>query len=184
MKAVAPSPTVEALRVLIAAADPQRAAALAQSLRDLGHFVARNSGEASVVLADSAAPQGKLPAVTLGLHNATSRGRLPRDATLAQIDAALRAVAVGLRVEIADARPGFEAVDEAEQRILLTARETEVLRAVSEGMANKEIARALGISLHTVKFHLESLMHKLGASSRTEAVTRAMRLKMLEPFRV
>ena len=184
MKAVAPSPTVEALRVLIAAADPQRAAALAQSLRDLGHFVVRNSGEASVVLADSAAPQGKLPAVTLGLHNATSRGRLPRDATLAQIDAALRAVAVGLRVEIADSRPGFEAVDEAEQRILLTARETEVLHAVSEGMANKEIARALGISLHTVKFHLESLMHKLGASSRTEAVTRAMRLKMLEPFRV
>jgi len=184
MKAVAPSPTVEALRVLIAAADPQRAAALAQSLRDLGHFVVRNSGEASVVLADSAAPQGKLPAVTLGLHNATSRGRLPRDATLAQIDAALRAVAVGLRVEIADERPGFEAVDEAEQRILLTPRETEVLRSVSEGMANKEIARALGISLHTVKFHLESLMHKLGASSRTEAVTRAMRLKMLEPFRV
>jgi hypothetical protein len=78
--------------VLIAAVDPQRAAALAQGLRDLGHFVVRNSGEASVVLADSAPPQGKLPAVTLGFHNPPSRGRLPRDATLAQIDAALRAL--------------------------------------------------------------------------------------------
>ena len=78
MRAVAPSPAIEALRVLIAVADPQRAAALAQGLRDLGHFVVRNSGEASVILADNAPPQGKLPAITLGLHNPTSRGRLPR----------------------------------------------------------------------------------------------------------
>jgi DNA-binding NarL/FixJ family response regulator len=135
-------------------------------------------------LADGVVAPGHLPVVSLGTQNSVAQGRLPRDATLAQIDAALRAVAAGLQVEVADARRSFEALDETEQRILLTPRETEVLRAVSEGLANKEIARELGISLHTVKFHLESLMHKLDASSRTEAVTRAMRLQLLEPFRV
>jgi DNA-binding CsgD family transcriptional regulator len=184
MNAVAVNPVAQALRVLIAAADPQRAAALAQGLRALGHFVVRTGGEASVVLADGITPPGDLPVVTLGANIATSQGRLPREATFAQIDAALRAVAAGLQVEVADARRSFEALDETEQRVLLTPRETQVLRAVSDGLANKEIARELGISLHTVKFHLESLMHKLGASSRTEAVTKAMRLQLLEPFRV
>ena len=184
MNAVAVNPVAQALRVLVAAADPQRAAALAQGLRALGHFVVRTGGEASVVLADGIVPAGNLPVVSLGAHNTISQGRLPQDATLEQIDAALRAVAAGLQVEVADVRRSFEGLDESEQRILLTPRETEVLCAVSEGLANKEIARELGISLHTVKFHLESLMRKLGASSRTEAVTRAMRLQLLESFRV
>jgi two-component system nitrate/nitrite response regulator NarL len=184
MNAVAVNPVAQALRVLIAGADPQRAVALAQGLRALGHFVVGTGGEASVVLADGVVPPGNLPVVSLGAQNMTSEGRLPSDATFAQIDAALRAVAVGLQVEVADTRRSFEALDESEQPILLTPRETEVLRAVSEGLSNKEIARELGISLHTVKFHLESLMHKLDASSRTEAVIRAMRLQLLEPFRV
>ena len=184
MTAVAPNPTMQALRVLVATADPERAAALTQALRALGHFVVRTAGEASVVLVDGAQPLGNLPAVSLGVQATKSQGRLPRDASFAQIDAALRAVAAGLQVEMADTRRSFEALDEAEQNVLLTPRESQVLHAVSEGLANKEIARELGISLHTVKFHLESLMHKLGASSRTEAVTRAMRLNLLEPFRV
>ena len=184
MSAVAVNAATQALRVLIAADDPQRAASLAQGLRALGHFVVRTGGEASVVLAVGVVPPGHLPVVSLGAQNTMSQGRLPQDATFAQIDAALRAVAAGLQVEVANAGRGFLALDEGDQRILLTPRETEVLRAVSEGRANKEIARELGISLHTVKFHLESLMHKLDASSRTEAVTRAMRLQLLEPFRL
>ena len=183
MTAVALNPAMPALRVLVATADPERAAALTRALRALGHFVVRTAGEASVVLADGAQPLGNLPAVTLGAQGSMSQGRLPRDASFAQIDAALRAVAAGLQVEMADTRRSFEALDEAEH-VLLTPRESQVLHAVSEGLANKEIARELGISLHTVKFHLESLMHKLGVSSRTEAVTRAMRLNLLEPFRV
>jgi len=57
---------------------------------------------------------------------------------------------------------------------LLTPRETEVLVLISDGLSNKEIARRLEISLHTVKFHIESLLRKLGARSRAEAVAKGL----------
>jgi DNA-binding NarL/FixJ family response regulator len=61
----------------------------------------------------------------------------------------------------------------------LTAREREVLLLVAEGLPNKAIARQLGISEHTAKFHVGSLLGKLGAGSRTEAVTLATRRGIL-----
>lgn len=57
----------------------------------------------------------------------------------------------------------------------LTAREQDVLAMMAEGLLNKEIADRLKISEHTVKFHVSSIMGKLGAASRTEAVTRGIR---------
>ena len=57
----------------------------------------------------------------------------------------------------------------------LTARELEVLRLVARGLGNKEIAAELGLSTHTVKYHLASVLAKLGVGSRTEAVSRGMR---------
>ena len=57
----------------------------------------------------------------------------------------------------------------------LTAREQEVLRLASEGLGNKEIAGRLNISEHTVKFHISSILGKLGAASRTEAVSQGIR---------
>ena len=68
---------------------------------------------------------------------------------------------------------GFGAMRETEAYALLTPRELEVLAALAEGMTNKAIARRLDISLHTVKFHIESLFRKLGARTRTEAVAKA-----------
>jgi DNA-binding NarL/FixJ family response regulator len=68
---------------------------------------------------------------------------------------------------------GFAAAPDAEPRALLTPRELEVLGAIGEGLTNKAIARRLEISLHTVKFHVESLFRKLGARTRTEALARA-----------
>jgi DNA-binding NarL/FixJ family response regulator len=53
----------------------------------------------------------------------------------------------------------------------LTAREVEVLRLVTLGQGNKEVAAQLNVSEHTVKFHVSSVLAKLGARSRTEAVT-------------
>ncbi|MEK6753947.1 MAG: response regulator transcription factor [Chloroflexota bacterium] len=61
----------------------------------------------------------------------------------------------------------------------LTAREKEVLQLMAQGLANKQIALALGISEHTVKFHLSSLYAKLGVSSRTEAVRRGIELGLI-----
>ena len=61
----------------------------------------------------------------------------------------------------------------------LTAREKEVLQHMAEGLANKQIALALGISEHTVKFHLSALYAKLGAASRTEAVKRGIELGLI-----
>ena len=58
---------------------------------------------------------------------------------------------------------------------LLTPRETEILTLVGQGMSNKAAARQLGISVHTVKFHLEALFAKLEATSRAEAVAKGLR---------
>jgi DNA-binding NarL/FixJ family response regulator len=76
--------------------------------------------------------------------------------------------------EVVDApQAGFAAAPDAEPRALLTPRELEVLGAIGEGLTNKAIARRLAISLHTVKFHVESLFRKLGARTRTEALAKA-----------
>jgi NarL family two-component system response regulator YdfI len=67
----------------------------------------------------------------------------------------------------------LEVEDELSEEI--TSRETDVLRMLAEGFVNKDIAVRLGISEHTVKFHISSILDKLGASTRTEAVTLGIR---------
>jgi NarL family two-component system response regulator YdfI len=62
----------------------------------------------------------------------------------------------------------------------LTPRETEVLGLLAEGLANREIAQRLNISEHTIKFHIRSILGKLGVSSRTEAVTQGFRHGLIE----
>ena len=74
------------------------------------------------------------------------------------------------------AEPG-DAVDPLAEP--LTPRETEVLALVAEGLSNKAIAGELGISDQTVKFHVSSIAGKLGATSRTDAVRRAVRRGLL-----
>lgn len=61
----------------------------------------------------------------------------------------------------------------------LTARESQVLQLLAAGLANKAIAQRLGISDHTVKFHVNAILAKLGVASRTEAVVRAARLGLV-----
>jgi DNA-binding NarL/FixJ family response regulator len=68
---------------------------------------------------------------------------------------------------------GFAPLAEGDLGTLLTPREMDVLGAIGEGLTNKAIARQLGISLHTVKFHVESIFRKLGARTRTQALARA-----------
>jgi DNA-binding CsgD family transcriptional regulator len=71
------------------------------------------------------------------------------------------------------------AATELEVNIELTARELEVLALVAEGASNKLIARRLGISAHTAKYHVASLLEKLDAVSRTDAVAHAARIGVL-----
>jgi two-component system, NarL family, nitrate/nitrite response regulator NarL len=105
---------------------------------------------------------------------------LPPDATLAQVDAALRAVAVGLTVRAPNPRSrNFDTLPE-EAPVLLTPREIEVLGALAKGLSNKEAARHLGISPHTVKFHIESLFRKLDAATRAEAVAKGLKQQIVE----
>lgn len=61
----------------------------------------------------------------------------------------------------------------------LTAREHDVLELLAHGLGNREIAERLGISDHTVKFHLSAIFGKLGASTRTDAVRRALSLGLI-----
>lgn len=166
---------VQSLRVAIAARGGERIVALTTLLRSLGHEVVAGDEQPDVVLADQQRPEeGRHPTVILGGTDNDAEGLLPEDAGAAEIDAALRAVAHGLIVRSPRVRiAGFSAVQEAEARTLLTPRETQILDAIADGLTNKAIARRLAISLHTVKFHVESVFRKLGASTRTEAVARA-----------
>lgn len=163
------------LRVAVHADDALRRAVLGKALTEAGHVVVGLDDAADVVLADGACPAGETRnMVALGVSDDRARGALPREASAAQIDAAIRAVAAGLAVRAPAVREsGFGAMRESDGQALLTPREIEVLAALAEGMTNKAIARRLDISLHTVKFHVESLFRKLGARTRTEAVAKA-----------
>src|SRR5262249_6849217 len=140
-----------------------------------GHIVVEMQDAFDIILADGGRPPGESRlVVALGGVDEEAPGLLPRDAEASQIDAAVRAVASGLVGRFPAAREaGFGAMGETEAHALLTPRELEVLTALAEGMTNKAIARRLDISLHTVKFHIESLFRKLGARTRTEAVAKA-----------
>jgi DNA-binding NarL/FixJ family response regulator len=107
---------------------------------------------------------------------------LPSDVDAAALAAAVRATATGLIVldpSVAGATGVHAHARTSENVETLTTREREVLLLVAEGLPNKAIARELGISEHTAKFHVGSLLAKLGAASRTEAVTLATRRGIL-----
>ena len=107
---------------------------------------------------------------------------LPSDVDARTLVSAVRAAAAGLIVLDPDmvGATGIHAHSRADgEGEALTTRESQVLQLVAEGLPNKAIARELGISEHTVKFHVGSLLGKLGAASRTEAVTLATRRGIL-----
>jgi NarL family two-component system response regulator YdfI len=132
----------------------------------------------AVLLIDPPLPEWAAEALRGGV-----RGLLPRQVDAAELAGAVRAAAAGLVTvhprfldelftspsgsahDLLPLRPGQS----------LSPREIEVLRMLADGQGNKIIAHRLGISEHTVKFHVASIMAKLDAGSRTEAVTRGVR---------
>ncbi len=116
----------------------------------------------------------------LDLLRAGALGVLLRDAEGERLVAALRAVATGLGVfEPALLRSLLSARAAPADGLVLTPREAEVLSLMAEGLSNKLIADALKISDHTAKFHVNSILNKLGAETRTEAVVSAARRGLL-----
>ncbi len=116
-------------------------------------------------------------ALLSGDDNNVPYGILPRGANQDTLNAALSAVAAGLVV--LDPSFVFAPATTEDTSITLTPRETEVLELIAEGLPNKTIARELNITEHTVKFHVNAILSKLGAASRTEAVVRGARLGLL-----
>jgi DNA-binding NarL/FixJ family response regulator len=134
-----------------------------------------DSPRAAVVLSDE-------PGMASQLARAGLRGWacLARDADADQLDLAVRSAEAGLvLLDLPVAATSLTApapvAAPAQTMEPLTARELQVLQLVAQGLPNKGIARRLGISENTAKFHVASLCGKLGASSRTEAVTLAAR---------
>lgn len=200
---VAPSPLARAgLENLLAARGAQVVGSIAaiETLADLLSEAAPDvvlvdsSGEPIESTLESVAASGLAVDVPLvivgeGISAAASaealragiRAALPADISPEQLVAALEAAASGLLVvhpshaaEGLPAAPAQTAVlDELTES--LTRREVEVLQMLAGGLSNKEIAARLNISDHTVKFHVASILGKLGAASRTEAASIGIR---------
>ena len=100
-------------------------------------------------------------------------GILPTDASAEELTAAVHALSQGLIVGTSTLL--FESESEPLSHGPLTDRESEVLGLLAKGLANKQIAVALGISEHTVKFHVSSIYAKLNVTNRTEAVREGLR---------
>lgn len=147
---VAKTKPANLLRVAIVAPDDVRRDEIAAIVAHAGHAVVDESS-ADIVLLDGAT-------------------------TAEQIEAALHAAAGGAPARaVTEVRSrGFEELADRTAGVLLTPRELDVLAAIGAGQSNKAIARQLGISLHTVKFHIESLFRKLGARTRAEAVAKGL----------
>jgi DNA-binding CsgD family transcriptional regulator len=188
------------VRVAVRVADPALRERITLALREAGDFAAAERGHADVTIADHAmdvagpvialAPVGEAAA-----WRSDVRAVLPADVAPALLGAAIIVVAAGLA--IAPARGGADQVTtgrwaegsdpagieeeeaEDEESIALTAREREVLALLAAGASNKAIARTLGVSVHTAKFHVASLTEKLGASGRLEAVAIALRAGLI-----
>jgi two-component system, NarL family, nitrate/nitrite response regulator NarL len=115
---------------------------------------------------------------------AGARGLVGRNAPIEAVMASARAAAQGLAVlagDLADDLLLPAAPEQAPTALVepLTQRENEVLQLLAEGLTNRAIARQLGISEHTVKFHVNAILGKLAAQSRADAVMRATRLGLI-----
>jgi NarL family two-component system response regulator YdfI len=154
--------------------------------------VLSSAGDLKEELLDSvheAATLREVPVVLLSDHvpslnwlnramRAGIRGVLPLEIAEEKLTAALAAVSSGLVVihpREVTARAGNTGGESLELTEPLTVREKQVLQMLSEGLGNKEIGARLKISEHTAKFHVASILGKLGASTRTEAVSIGMR---------
>jgi two-component system, NarL family, response regulator YdfI len=153
----------------------------ARPLERVVRMLPRGDHAPSVVVLVGEPPRGGVGR----LLRAGVRGILARDSSEREVQAGIEAVAAGLlvlhpsAVPSATARLGERRPADGPVREPLTPRELEVLTLLAEGMGNRAIASAMGITTHTVKFHVAAILEKLHARRRTDAVAIAMRLGVL-----
>jgi DNA-binding NarL/FixJ family response regulator len=160
--------------------DPDRAARLAALF---GVRVVSDPAMADVLVADALPTDREGPPVLIlaegsaavAALKAGARAVLSPDAPAAQLEATLAAVARGLAVLPPAALAALAGREPVPVEAGLTRREREVLDLLAAGASNKVIARRLNLSFHTAKAHVASVLQKLGAGSRADAVARGAR---------
>jgi DNA-binding CsgD family transcriptional regulator len=178
-------PAARRIGVCIAISDPILAQRMNVLLSgDVGLDVALGSDDRrdpDVVLADHA---GARPGPSIIIDDgaqggdasdADIRAVLPPSVGGELLRAMIRVVAAGFMISEAEELRGFSEAPGTDDEIVLTPREGEVLGLLAHGASNKSIARALYISVHTAKFHVASVLAKLGARNRSDAVAIGIR---------
>jgi DNA-binding NarL/FixJ family response regulator len=130
-----------------------------------------------LLMYDERSPENASTILRLGFDGAIARSASPHE-----LSDALFAVAAGYFVFSRAALSSFTATAETESREVhqeLTEREIEVLRLMGSGKSNRAIGEGLGVSEHTAKFHVGSILSKLGVETRTDAVRVGIKLGLI-----
>jgi DNA-binding CsgD family transcriptional regulator len=191
------------IRVAIHVADRTLRERMTRTLAAAGNFAPAEFSDADVTIADGPADVdgpviALVPSAEAAAWPGDVRAVLPADIDAPTLGAVITVIAAGLSVAPpgrargtllgtrAGDRVGLWAealdqpgADDEEHAVMLTPREREVLALLAAGASNKAIAHALDLSVHTVKFHVASLIEKLGAGSRLEAVAIAIRTGLI-----
>jgi DNA-binding NarL/FixJ family response regulator len=198
-----------AIRVAIHVVDAALRERITRALGEAGNFAFTGLGDACVTIADRPPDVGGpvialVRKAAAAAWRSDVRAVLPADIDATTLGAVITVIAAGLGVAapnparsagtVLDSWPDnpvgdrvgiwAEALDHSgaedeEGAVMLTPREREVLTLLAAGASNKAIAHALDLSVHTVKFHVASLIEKLGAGSRLEAVAIAIRTGLI-----
>jgi DNA-binding CsgD family transcriptional regulator len=192
------------IRVAVHVADRALRERLVRALAEAGDFAPARFADADVTIADrpvksggpviAVVPAALVPIAEVATWRCDVRAVLPTDVEATVLGAVITVIAAGVSVTAPDVSGGAdnragnpagagawaEALDHSgaedeELAVALTPREREVLALLAAGASNKDIARALDLSVHTAKFHVASLTEKLGARGRLEAVAIAIR---------
>jgi two-component system nitrate/nitrite response regulator NarL len=169
------------------AAEAEQVAALAQLARAdavVADWTREMTGPPAVELTTAGVPLVAIVVDGEAARAALSAGArvvLARGTHSARLRAALAAASEGLLAIDATLAPSVLRLTPASGELVepLTPRELEVLELLAQGLSNREIATRLAVSEHTAKFHVNSILGKLGAQGRTEAVVRAVHLGLV-----
>ena len=180
-------PSLDDWAALVAELDPDVVVLDLPSTEDLRDWEAHLDSTVPLVVIADRFEAADLKGWLIQATNAGVHGVLTANPTTAELVGAIQAAAAGLVTMSPElTQPLFDSDESNHAREdamegsagtpeHLTPREREVLDMMMEGLSNKEIAADLNVSTHTVKFHISSILGKLGASSRTEATTIALR---------